>query len=251
MFSSPAPLRCFRTTSHVASLRGGGKRTCAPPRLRAQRAVAELALLRTGRYAIVQHSSFIPKLAQGGFIMMRFSWRFGALALFGVLASLGSAQAAGYSVLYRFQGGSDGSYPNTTLIKDKAGNLYGTTYFGGGGCDCGTMFRLAPDGTETVLHGFDGDPSSTPSGQLNLDGHGNLYGVAIFGGQTSDNCDSRGCGSVFRLAPDGTFDVLHKFTGSPDGANEGGTTGTDGLLKATHGNHYGTTELVGTGCSGI
>src|SRR5205085_8621757 len=107
-----------------------------------------------------------------------------------------------------------------------------------------------PDGTETVLHGFDDDPSSTPSGQLNLDGAGNLYGVAYAGGPTGGSCPDLGCGSVFSLAPNGTFAVLHSFRGSPDGANEGGGYGVEGLLRAAHGAHYGTTRFGGTGCSG-
>jgi uncharacterized repeat protein (TIGR03803 family) len=67
-------------------------------------------------------------------------------------------------VLHAFGGGSDGSVPESSLITDRDGNLYGTTYSGGGsnrctkkgGGGCGTVFKLAPDGAETVLHAFAG-----------------------------------------------------------------------------------------------
>src|ERR1700733_14380471 len=57
-------------------------------------------------------------------------------------------------VLYSFTGGTDGRFPLGALVMDKGGNLYGTTQFGGGTCDCGTVYKLAADGTETILHAF-------------------------------------------------------------------------------------------------
>ena len=93
------------------------------------------------------------------------------------------------TVLYAFQGGSDGSIPVAGLIMDKAGNLYGTTYFGGGshcrGAGCGTIFKLAPDGTETILYAFRRAHGANPTAALLLK-NGVLYGTATAGGTNND-----------------------------------------------------------------
>src|SRR5215469_624020 len=86
------------------------------------------------------------------------------------------------TVLYSFLGGSDGASPQAGLIKDKTGNLYGTTYYGGGtGCygdGCGAVFKLAPDGTETLLYAFQGGADGeSPQAGLIMDKSGNLYGT--------------------------------------------------------------------------
>lgn len=123
-----------------------------------------------------------------------------------------------------------GANPIAAVIKDKAGNLYGTTPIGGGGnCNilyvpgCGTVYKLAPDGTETVLHSFAGGSDGIyPYAALTMDGAGNLYGTTEVGG--SGGCsinDLPGCGTVFKIAPDGTETVLHAFTGGRDGGEPG------------------------------
>ena len=100
------------------------------------------------------------------------------------------------TVLYSFKGGTDGINPPTGLIADKAGNLYGTTG-SGGTSDLGTVFKLAPNGIETLLHSFAGRrDGSLPQANLIADKTGNLYGTTIEG--RSKNCpDSYGCGTVF------------------------------------------------------
>lgn len=122
-----------------------------------------------------------------------------------------------FKVLYSFAGGRDGEYPQAQLIRDKAGNLYGTTDFGGGiGCfdtsGCGTIFKLAPDGTETVLYRFSGsiDGAAAYTGVV-ADADGNLYAATKAGG------DKNGYGALDELAADGTFSVLHVFEGESDG----------------------------------
>jgi uncharacterized repeat protein (TIGR03803 family) len=146
------------------------------------------------------------------------------------------------TVLYAFQSGSDGTDPNGILAKDNAGNLYGTASGGGGVCQpnvCGAVFRLAPDGTETILHAFTGgSDGETPQGGVIADASGNLYGTAEAGGDLSD-CNEAGCGTVFKVAPDGTVTVLHAFQGS-DGWQPRGTLMMDGS-----GNLYGTTAMGG------
>lgn len=133
------------------------------------------------------------------------------------------------TVLYSFAGGSDGSGPHGLVI-DEAGNLYGTTTAGGGtGCyddeGCGTVFEVAADGTETVLHAFTGGgDGEQPLGGLIIDKKGNLYGTTL--------------GTVFRLAPGGNEKVIHFFTGRGDGSRPGAVT----LVRDKAGNLYGTTQ---------
>jgi uncharacterized repeat protein (TIGR03803 family) len=150
------------------------------------------------------------------------------------------------TVLHTFKGGRDGETPLSTLIFDAAGNLYGTTEYGGGGTcfgqRCGTVFKVSPDGTERVLHAFTGgSDGATPFGRLLLDKAGNLYGTTYSGG--GSGCAGLGCGTIFKLAPDGTETVLHAFASGRDGQNPGG-----GLIADAAGNLYGTTLLGGGGC---
>jgi uncharacterized repeat protein (TIGR03803 family) len=151
------------------------------------------------------------------------------------------------TVLYSFAGQDDGSKPYGGLIMDEAGDLYGTTT-GGGTSRYGTVFKIAPNGTETVLHDFtgsqDGDGAG-PEGSLILDEAGNLYGTTADGGwEGCMNQYNTGCGSVFKLAPDGTETVLYAFAGGRDGAIP-----EAGLTRDKAGNLYGTTsEGGGHGC---
>jgi uncharacterized repeat protein (TIGR03803 family) len=124
-----------------------------------------------------------------------------------------SPQSKGYwteATLYTFCSQSDcadGQEPfDGPLVRDAAGNIYGTTYFGGtshncGGVGCGVVFKLDPSGNETVLHSFtNGADGNGPWPGLAMDAAGNLYGVTTFGGDTS--CDPpNGCGVVFKITP--------------------------------------------------
>lgn len=159
------------------------------------------------------------------------------------------------SVLHAFGGsGGDGAYPFAGLISDSAGNLYGTTYRGGdkrkcvqGGPGCGTVFRLAPDGTETILYRFrGGSDGAYPLASLIADKAGNLYGTTS-GGGFAHKCLHMGigCGTVFRLAPDGTETVLYRFNGGKDGGNPYAE-----VIMDKAGNLYGTTLFGGMYNSG-
>jgi uncharacterized repeat protein (TIGR03803 family) len=106
------------------------------------------------------------------------------------------------TVLHSFTGGADGGQPFAGLVRDAAGNLYGTTA-GGGAFRNGTVFKLDTTGKETVLHSFTGGAGgSTPYRGLVRDAAGNLYGTTAFGGDSSCfDPYGNGCGTVFKLAP--------------------------------------------------
>jgi uncharacterized repeat protein (TIGR03803 family) len=158
------------------------------------------------------------------------------------------------TVLHTFTGPPDGSQPSTGLVRDKAGNLYGVTFYGGittTNCNlgCGTVFKVDAKGNATILYSFTaGTDGGFPNGSLIRDASGNLYGVTAKGGDLS-SCTGRGaykgCGVIFKLDTTGKETVLYAFKGSPDGAYPDG-----GLLRDKSGNLYGATNMGGTtGCS--
>jgi uncharacterized repeat protein (TIGR03803 family) len=151
-------------------------------------------------------------------------------------------------VLHIFSGGDDGNLPFSTMIADKAGNLYGTTAYGGGtSCDsgCGTVFMVTPEGTEKIIYAFaGGSDGEVPLSALLADREGNFYGTTLYGGGTG--CTGFGCGTVFKIAPDGTETLLYAFTSLSEGALPGA-----GLIADKNGNLYGTTIVGGgTSCGG-
>jgi len=140
-------------------------------------------------------------------------------------------QSGTESVLYRFQGGSDGQAPSAPMIYVK-GMLYGTTFFGGGsGCNfrgCGTIFKIDPSGTESIVYAFKGgsDGSNPDAGLIDL--NGTLYGTTSEGGGSNNN------GTVFRVSRSGKEHVIHKFKGESDGADpEAGLVAVKGTLFGT------------------
>ncbi len=146
------------------------------------------------------------------------------------------------SVLYSFTGKPDGAYPYAGLTLDAAGNLYGTTIYGGisgYACDaqgCGVVFKVDTTGTETVLYSFKGGPDGAgPEAVLIQDAQGNFYGTTSGGG--SRCCDS---GAVFKLDTTGKETVLHRFGTGSDGHGPSG-----GLIRDAKGDLYGTTGSGG------
>ena len=139
-------------------------------------------------------------------------------------------------VLYSFRGGSDGAVPAAALLLDKSGNLYGTTREGGA-ANKGVVFKLAPDGTETVLHSFTGGTDGAqPSGGLVSDKAANLYGTTILGGNNNG-------GTAFKISANGAFSVIHTFCIADrcsDGENPIGRLAID-----TAGNLYGMAQNGG------
>jgi len=158
----------------------------------------------------------------------------------------GSDGAWRESILYSFSG-PDGDSPDSSLIFDAAGNLYGTTA-AGGAFSGGVAFELSPSSslpwTETVLHNFgNGTDGSDPQSELVFDSAGNLYGTTQFGGASGGFENG---GTVYRLSPGSggwTETILYSFPlnyGGPDGDLPAGTVAID---KA--GNLYGVTQAGG------
>ncbi len=114
------------------------------------------------------------------------------------------------TVLHRFGRHGDGRFPGSGLVRDAAGNLYGTTYNGGiltcdsSGRGCGTIFKIDASGNETVLHRFTGKSDGSGPNGLTLDEAGDLYGTTP-------------AGTVFKVDASGRFSVLYRFTGGADG----------------------------------
>jgi uncharacterized repeat protein (TIGR03803 family) len=180
------------------------------------------------------------------------------LAILIVALFVTGAVAQTEKVLYTFVDGK-GAAPYSGLIFDQAGNLYGTTGFGGVGTTCagggppgcGTVFELEPTTggrwTETVLHRFNnnGKDGFQPFSSLVLDTAGNLYGTTAYGG-------THGYGAVYELSPKTgggwTEKILHSF-------NNNGIDGTSpshaGLVLDAAGNLYGTTNAGGASNYGI
>lgn len=179
--------------------------------------------------------------------------RLASLVLALVVATGASLQGQTYSIIHSFQGGTDGGSPWATLVRDKAGNLYGTTEFGGiPSCDgydrgCGTVFKLDKSGKETVLYRFKGgkNPAYPTVAGVHLDSVGNLYGTTPLGGNTKGVCSLLGsCGTVFKVDKSGNATVLYRFKGGADGASP-----LASLIRDAAGNFYGTTFAGGERCS--
>jgi uncharacterized repeat protein (TIGR03803 family) len=164
------------------------------------------------------------------------------------LTTISSAQYTG-TILYTFAGGTDGANPESSLVADSAGNLYGATGAGGTGTNCsggcGTVFELSPSAsgwTETILYTFTGFlDGGLPWSSLVFDASGNLYGETRIGGPGQ-------CGTVFKLSrnSNGTWTetVLYGFKGALDRLTDGDEP-IGGTIFDAKGNLYGTTSLGG------
>jgi uncharacterized repeat protein (TIGR03803 family) len=157
-----------------------------------------------------------------------------------------TANGFAFKTLYAFKGQPDAGFPYGGLIFDKAGNLYGTTYYDGAN-DLGSVYKLSHlrgMWTETVLYSFTGErDGSGPISTLVADPAGNLYGTASEGGA---GC---GCGTIFRMrrGSDDTWKegTAYRFTGAPNGAFP-----YNGMVVDAAGNIYGATVHGGSGNDG-
>ena len=138
------------------------------------------------------------------------------------------------TVLHEFTGQPDGSSPMGALVSDPAGNLYGTTAYGGAH-NLGTIFKIDVYNRETVLYSFSGQPDgANPVAGLIRDSAGNLYGTTLLGG-------AYGLGAVFKINASDDETVLYSFNAYANGANPHA-----GLVRDSSGYLYGTTYAGGT-----
>jgi len=172
----------------------------------------------------------------------------GPMVLWFSIGTFAAAQKE--STVHNFKRGTDGAFPNASLISDSAGNLYGTTTQGGDNANCkdgktvfgcGTVYELTPPGngvthwTETILYAFQGEPTdgTGPAAPLVFDSAGNLYGTTENGGASNK-------GTIFELSPPAesggawTESVLYSFTAEAP---------TTGLVLDSEGNLYGESNL--------
>jgi uncharacterized repeat protein (TIGR03803 family) len=151
------------------------------------------------------------------------------------------------TTLYAFAGGNDGNEPKAGVVADSAGNLYGSTIYGGNS-NCGTVFELSAQSggnwPEMILHSFTVSEGCYPGAGIVLDRKGNIYGTTVSGGS---GCAPNGCGVVFELTPPtakgGTWteSVIHSFD------NTDGSSLQAGLTISSTGVLYGTTTAGGNG----
>ena len=177
--------------------------------------------------------------------------------------------AGAFSLLYSFPyDASNQTAPNGVdalggLVQGPDGNFYGTTGWGGtvqncgmpfmNGAGCGTVFKLTPAGTLTVLHSFCGVVGCgaltvdgwLPMGRLIFGSDGNLYGMTNQGGNGGNIFNS---GTIFRISRSGSYTILHMFSGN--GGTGDGANPTAGLIQASDGNFYGTTQVGGVNGAG-
>lgn len=133
------------------------------------------------------------------------------------------------TVLYKFQGTTDGAFPQGVLVQGTDGNFWGVTQQGNG--VFGTIFKISPSGEFKVVHAFTGgtDGGGSVAG-LTLGSDGNFYGTAEAGPD--------GAGEIFRVTPAGGFSILYGFVPSADGPGFGPCTV---MLQHTNGKFYGST----------
>jgi uncharacterized repeat protein (TIGR03803 family) len=154
--------------------------------------------------------------------------------------------AGALTTLFGFNG-PDGYFPNGLVQSTADGNFYGITSWGGasGNCPpsaCGTVFKINSEGALTTLHSFDGTDGEYPNA-LVQGTDGNFYGTTLYGGANSLPACTRngfevGCGTVFKITPEGTLTTLHSFD-VKDGALP------EALIQASNGDFYGTTAFGG------
>jgi len=149
------------------------------------------------------------------------------------------------TTLHSFSG-PDGANPGKEAVVGTNGNLYGTTLFGGA-FDHGTVYTISSAGTFTLLYSFtDGDDGAHPKAQLTQGPDGDFYGTTLDGGGQAGakQCSQYGCGTVFKISPQGTLTTLHDFSGDQEPAHPGS------LTPGPDGNFYGTSYTGGTNAQG-
>jgi uncharacterized repeat protein (TIGR03803 family) len=149
------------------------------------------------------------------------------------------ARTQTFTVRHAFHARGDGAFPYARLLRDSAGNLYGTTE-NGGAFNMGTVFKIDPEGKVIILHSFWGADGLEPWAGLIRDDAGNLYGTTYYGGTSEGGGCLFGCGTVFKLDTAGKLTVLYAFTGEADGGAP-----VAGLVMDGNGNLYGVNTTGG------
>lgn len=143
------------------------------------------------------------------------------------------------TILYSFVGTglTTGGSPAAALVQGSDGDFYGSTAAGLNG-NCGSVFKITPSGSLSVLHAWAGNPTDgcQVHGPLIQGSDGNFYGATAAGGTV-------GAGTVFKMTPTGAVTVLYSFAGGTDGATANG----GGLVEGSDGNFYGMTSAGGAG----
>jgi len=152
---------------------------------------------------------------------------------YGGSTNVGTVFSTSAGVIHNFSA-SSGSSPNGTLVQGTDGNFYGTTTYGGTLGGYGTVFKVSPTGTFTLLHTFSSSDGAFPYAGLVQGSDGNFYG-------TTEEDGTSLYGTVFKITPSGTLTTLHNFGGGSDGANPYAA-----LVQGSDGNFYGTTKAGGT-----
>ncbi len=164
-----------------------------------------------------------------------------AVAILLCAATAIAAPAQTFNTLVNFDG-TNGGNPTASLIQGFNGSLYGATT-GSGAYGGGTVFRITPEGTSMTLYNFCAESDCVdgryPEGTLVLGTDGNFYGTTLQGGNSM--C---GCGTLFKITPEGSLTTIHRFDGT-DGSNP-----VAGLIQGADGNFYGTTVSGGANGGG-
>jgi uncharacterized repeat protein (TIGR03803 family) len=157
-----------------------------------------------------------------------------------------ASPAQTFNTILQFNG-DNGAGPYG-LTQGGDGKFYGTTVSGGGSAcpvnkSCGTVFKITAMGTLTQLHRFVGRDGAVPEGPVQAT-DGSFYGITSYGG-TSETCFHRyGCGTVFRITPEGVLSTLYSFCAQTNCADGRGPS--EGLVQATDATFYGITAEGGT-----
>ncbi len=131
---------------------------------------------------------------------------------------------------------ADGKYPKAALVQSSNGNFYGAASAGGAD-GYGTVFEITSAGKLTTLVSFDGADGQGPGQAALIQGtDGNFYGTTPAGGAFGE-------GTIFQMTPSGTLTTIYSFCSQ--GSCDDGSTPLAGLMQATNGSFYGTTNVGG------
>ena len=151
-----------------------------------------------------------------------------------------------FTPIYQFTGGDDGGSPVASLVFDNAGNIYGTTAYGGA-VNFGVVYELQHSGNtwnQSTLYTFTGSPHAARPRGIVFDDQGNIYGAA---GGGNPGCDRKSCGTIYQLTPSPsgfTETILYTFREGIDGGGPGP------LIRDNAGNLYGLTYSYGPASGG-